>query len=138
VKGPSSEPKRSDRVAERLRVELSELLLRGRLRDPGAKNVLISEVKLTDDLSQARIYLRTLDEADARRRDRVVAAFERAAGFLRKELAPKLKLRRVPELRFFWDDLFDRAMRIEAILSEAKSEASLEPRLDESSDGNEE
>lgn len=134
MKGPSSEPKRSDRVAERLRVELSELLLRGRLRDPGAKNVLISEVKLTDDLSQARIYLRTLDEADARRRDRVVAAFERAAGFLRKELAPKLKLRRVPELRFFWDDLFDRAMRIEAILSEA----SLEPRLDESSDGNEE
>lgn len=134
MKGPQSEPKRSDRVAERLRVELSELLLRGRLRDPGAKNVLISDVKITDDLSQARIYLRTLDDADHRRKDRVVEAFERAAGFLRKELAPKLKLRRVPELRFFWDDLFDRAMRIEAILEETN-------RVDEASsddDGNDE
>ena len=115
------EPKRSDRVAERLRVELSELLLRGRLRDPGAKNVLVSDVKISDDLSQARIYLRTLEEADDRRQARVVEAFERAAGFLRKELAPKLGLRRVPELRFFWDDLLDRAMRIEAILDETRS-----------------
>lgn len=120
----ADEPKRADRVAERLRAELSDLLLRGRLRDPGAKNVLISDVKVTDDLSQARIYLRTLEEADSRRQDRVVAAFERAAGFLRKELAPKLKLRRVPELRFFWDDLIDRAMRIEAILHETRDDES--------------
>lgn len=118
----SGEPKRADRVAERLRAELSDLLLRGRLRDPGAKNVLISDVKLTDDLSQARIYLRTLDDADSKRQARVVAAFERAAGFLRKELAPKLKLRRVPELQFFWDDLVDRALRIEAILSETRGD----------------
>ena len=115
-----TEPKRSDRVAERLRIELSDILLRGRLRDPGAKNVLVSDVKISDDLSQARIYLRTLEQADDRRQQRVVEAFERAAGFLRKELAPKLGLRRVPELRFFWDDLLDRAMRIEAILDETR------------------
>ena len=126
---PRDEPRRADRVAERLRTELSELLLRGRLRDPGAKNVLISDVKITDDLSQARIYLRTLDDADEARQARVVSAFERAAGFLRREIAPKLKLRRVPDLRFFWDDLVDRAIRIETILEET--------RTSDESDGNE-
>ena len=46
-----SEPRRADRVAERLRAELSELLLRGRVRDPGAKDVVVSAVRVTDDVS---------------------------------------------------------------------------------------
>ena len=87
-----SEPRRADRVAERLRAELSELLLRGRVRDPGAKDVVVSAVRVTDDLSLARVYVRVLQEADARRKQRVVAALTRASGFLRRELAAKLKL----------------------------------------------
>jgi ribosome-binding factor A len=47
---PRSEQKRSVRVAERVRAEVMELLLRGAIRDPRVKDVLVSEVRVTDDL----------------------------------------------------------------------------------------
>ncbi|HJL03452.1 MAG TPA: 30S ribosome-binding factor RbfA [Polyangiaceae bacterium LLY-WYZ-15_(1-7)] len=117
-----SEPRRADRVAERLRAELSELLLRGRVRDPGAKDVVVSAVRVTDDLSLARVYVRVLQEADARRKQRVVAALTRASGFLRRELAAKLKLRRAVDLEFFWDEQVDRVERLERIFDELSEE----------------
>jgi len=117
-KAPSAGASRPIRVAERVRAELSEMLLRGKVRDPGAKEVIISDVKVSADLSHARVYLRTLAEADPGRRTRAVEALTRAAGFLRRELGPRLELRRVPELEFFWDELVDSANRMEAIFHE--------------------
>ncbi|MEM9068874.1 MAG: 30S ribosome-binding factor RbfA [Myxococcota bacterium] len=118
------EGKRSDRVAERLRAELAELAIRGRLRDPRVKELVISGVHVTDDLQQARVYVRLLREVDERRRRGVVEALTRAAGFLRRELAPRLELRRVPELSFFWDDHIDRIDRLEHVFDELKRESS--------------
>lgn len=109
---------RPARVAERLRAELSELFVRGRLRDPRAEGVVISAVRVTRDLSQARVYVRAIGEADARRRSDMVRALESASGFLRREIAPKLSLRRAPELTFFWDDQVDKAERLERIFAE--------------------
>ena len=110
--------KRADRVAERIRSELMELLLRGSVRDPAAKDVVVSAVRMTDDLSIARVYVRVLDEIDAEQQERVVAALERASGFLRRELGQRLQLRHVPSLQFYWDDVVDSALRIESILDE--------------------
>ena len=74
--------RRADRVAERLRSELMDLLLRGSVRDPAASNVLVSAVRMTDDLSIARVYVRVLEEVDADRQEEVVDALGRARGFL--------------------------------------------------------
>lgn len=114
--------RRADRVAERIRSELMDLLLRGSVRDPAAKDVVVSAVRVTDDLSIARVYVRVLEEIGSDRQDDVVDALGRATGFLRRELGHRLQLRHVPSLEFYWDDVVDSALRIESILDEIREE----------------
>jgi ribosome-binding factor A len=114
--------RRADRVAERIRSELMDLLLRGSVRDPAAKDVVVSAVRVTDDLSIARVYVRVLEEIGPERQEKVVEALERATGFLRRELGHRLQLRHVPSLEFYWDDVVDSALRIESILDEISEE----------------
>jgi len=114
-----SKPSRSTRVAGRLQAELMELVLRGGLRDPGLADGYFTQVKLTDDLRHARIYFRlTRPEVGDKDREHALAALERASGFIRKELGPKLQLQYMPDLKFFWDEGLDRAARVEAVLAE--------------------
>lgn len=115
--------RRADRVAERLRTELMDLLLRGELRDPRAQNVVVSAVRMTDDLSIARIYVRVLEEVGPDRQEAVVDALRRASGFLRREIGRRMQLRHVPALEFFWDDVIDSALRIESILEDIQDDA---------------
>ena len=115
--------RRADRVAERIRSELMDLLLRGSVRDPAAKDVVVSAVRVTDDLSIARVYVRVLEEIGPERQEKVVDALERATGFLRRELGHRLQLRHVPSLEFYWDDVVDSALRIESILDEISEES---------------
>jgi len=120
--------KRADRVSERIRSELMELLLRGSLRDPAAKDVVVSAVRMTDDLSIARVYVRVLGEAGPERQEAVVEALVRASGFLRRELGHRLELRHVPSLEFYWDDVVDSALRIESILDELRDGTDVETK----------
>jgi len=114
--------RRADRVSERIRSELMELMLRGSVRDPAAKDVVVSAVRMTDDLSIARVYVRVLEEIGSDRQDAVVDALGRASGFLRREIGQRLQLRHVPSLEFYWDDVVDSALRIESILDEIREE----------------
>ena len=120
------------RVAERIRGELADMLLRGEIRDPAASGAIISAVTVTRDLSLARVFLRVLEAepTDARRRE-VVAAFERARGHVRRELGARIArgsgaMRSVPELRFAWDDTTDRAARLDAVLAEVAADRARE------------
>lgn len=113
---------RAARVGEEVRRELMGLVMRGRLKDPATKDVVVSAVTVTNDLQIATVYVRTLEEANDRRKERLVAGLERAAGFLRRELGKTLELRRTPELRFEWDDSIDHGSRIERLLDEIREE----------------
>jgi len=114
--------RRADRVSERIRSELMELMLRGSVRDPAAKDVVVSAVRMTDDLSIARVYVRVLEEIGSDRQDAVVEALGRASGFLRREIGQRLQLRHVPKLEFYWDEVVDSALRIESILDEIRED----------------
>jgi len=110
---------RSVRVAERIRAELTEMVLRGEIRDPASQGVILSEIHVSPDLRHARIYVRLLDlDPSAARKDAAVAALSKAAGYLRRELGTRLATKFTPELRFFWDDAVDRGYRVEEILRE--------------------
>jgi ribosome-binding factor A len=119
--------RRADRVAERIRSELMDLLLRGAVHEPAAKDVVVSAVRVTDDLGIARVYVRVLDEIGPERQEDVVNALARASGFIRRELGHRLQLRYVPTLEFFWDDVVDSALRIESILGELRTDRGTEP-----------
>jgi ribosome-binding factor A len=119
-----SDGKRPDRVGERIREELMGLILRGAVHDPAVTDVVVSGVKATEDLSMARVYVRTLNPQDEAGQARVIAGLERAAGFLRREVGKALGIRLHPELRFFWDESIDRAISIERLFDEIKNEGS--------------
>lgn len=114
--------RRADRVSERIRSELMELMLRGGVRDPAAKDVVVSAVRMPDDLSIARVYVRVLEEIDSDRQEAVVDALRRANGFLRREIGQHLQLRHVPKLEFYWDEVVDSGLRIESILEEIRED----------------
>lgn len=119
----AARPSRSQRVAGLLQSELMELVLRGSLRDPRLGDTYITNVLLTDDLRHARIYFRlTRPTVSDKDREYALAALERASGFLRKELGPKLQLQYMPDFKFFWDEGLDRAARVEAVLDEIRRE----------------
>lgn len=110
---------RPARIGDQLRVELSELLTRS-VHDPGIGFVTITHVKVTPDLQLARVYYTTLGDEKARREsDR---ALGRAAPFLRRQLGSRLRLKRVPQLEFFFDESIQRGDRIEQILHELEAE----------------
>ena len=103
------------RVGERIREELSLLLLR-KVNDPGLAPVTVTEVSVTQDLRIAHVNYSALVPPEER--PAVAKALRRSSGFLRRELGHLLGLRYAPELQFHYDDSFDRGARIDAILRE--------------------
>ena len=104
---------RPARVSERIREELSILLLR-KVNDPGLAPVTVTEVSVTPDLRIAHVNYSALVPPEER--PAVAKALRRSSGFLRRELGHLLGLRYAPELQFHYDDSFDRGARIDAIL----------------------
>ncbi len=119
---------RSQKVAEALRGELMNMLLAGEVHDPGVAQATVSAVSLTDDLRLAKVYVRALElEAGPAAQRALLAALDRAKGFMRRELAQRLRLRYAPELRFYYDESIDRGREMEALLREL-GEAGAEAR----------
>jgi ribosome-binding factor A len=110
---------RSSRVGDQLRAELSELLLR-EVKDPGIGFLTLTQVKVTPDIQIARVYYTTLGDDKARKDTQ--RALERAVPFLRRQIARRMRLKRVPELEFFFDESIERGDRIERILHELSEE----------------
>ena len=111
---------RPDRVAEAIRDELSQLLKRD-VHDPGVGFITLTRVKVSPDLQLARVYYTTMGDEQAQRD--TAKALKRAAPFLRRQIGQRIRLRRVPELHFFYDDSIAKGDRIEQILQELKAEA---------------
>jgi len=110
---------RPARVGDQIRAELGELLAR-EVHDPGIGFLTLTRVTVTADLQQARVYYTTLGD-DKARRD-TARALGRATPFLRRQIGRRLRLRRVPELTFFFDESIEGADRIERILRDLSSE----------------
>ncbi len=109
---------RSQRVGDALQLCLSEIFLT-ELKDPRTKLVTVSRVEVSSDLSHARVWVSALGSEDERLE--AVDALRRASGFVRRTLAPRLRLRHVPELRFDLDRGPEHSQRINDLL------ATLEP-----------
>jgi len=105
---------RSDRVAVQLRKEVA-LLVHQAVRDHALPSVSVSDVEVTKDLDMARVFVTALM---AEQSVAAVKALNAMAVEFRRELSRTLKMRRVPELRFIYDDSVDRGERIEQLLRE--------------------
>lgn len=111
--------RRTDRVNQLLREELSRLILR-ELKDPRVRTVTVTAVETTPDLEHATVHVRTLGEDVPV--EEALRGLESAAGYLRRELGRVLHLRRVPAFEFEEDRTLERARRIEELLRKAREE----------------
>jgi len=103
-------------VAELLRELLAEILLH-RSADPRLKELTLTEVEVSPDLKQARVYYVAREGADA---TGVQAALDKALGFIKQEVAREHILRMMPEFIFLADEGLDRAARLERLFQAAK------------------
>ncbi|HEX5476140.1 MAG TPA: 30S ribosome-binding factor RbfA [Vicinamibacterales bacterium] len=111
---------RASRVGDQIRSELADLLAR-EVHDPGIGFLTITRVAVTPDLQIARVHYTALGGDQARRDS--ARALARAKPFLRRHLGQRLRLKRVPELEFLYDQSIERHDRIERILQEIRAEA---------------
>lgn len=107
---------RSSRLEEQVQRTLSDVL-RSETRDPRLLKVIVTDARVTKDLSVAWVYYSLLDK-DVSPED-VNEAFVKAGGFLRTRLAKELTVRRVPELRFEYDDSEIRGAELESLIDSA-------------------
>jgi ribosome-binding factor A len=114
---------RPRRVAEAIRAHLTSVLVR-EIADPLLSGVVITGVELTADLGIARVGIRLLGETDSAAGKRVIGRLQHAQGRLRRGLGQAVPLKRLPELRFHFDEGPDARARVEAILAEI----ALEPK----------
>ncbi len=110
---------RVQRIADRIREELSEMLIK-EIQDPRLSGISVTDVTVDRELDYANIFVSAV-EGSARAQE-VLAGLEHAQGFLRSELARRIQLRTFPRLRFHWDPTFERAEKIERIIASLKKE----------------
>jgi ribosome-binding factor A len=110
---------RVERVAEQIREEASQILST-EVSDPGIGSITVTRVKVTPDLSLARIYWTSL--GDPKQRKETAKALARAAAYVRHLLSTRMTLRRSPEVQFLFDQSVAAQDRVEQILHELKQE----------------
>jgi ribosome-binding factor A len=110
---------RAERVSGLIQETLSDLLNK-RIHDPRLHMATITRVKMSADLKSARIYYAIY--GDDKRSQDAAKGFESARGFIKRILAPKLGLRYMPDLKFFYDDSFDYGSHIDQLLEKIKSD----------------
>ena len=95
------------------------MLLTREVHDPGIGFVTITRVQMTPDLQQARVFYTVFGDDQARKN--TGRAIERAAPFLRRQIGSRLRLKRVPELTFLYDESIAGQDRIERLLNEVRT-----------------
>ncbi len=107
-----TQPLRAKRVAELVRQEIADLLMRG-VKDPRVGFVSVMSVRMSPDLRYANVYV-SLYGTDKQRRDSYVG-LRQSTGWIRREIGKRIRLRHTPEIRFFPDDTLDKVYHLEEI-----------------------
>lgn len=111
-------PIRQKRVAERIQAELSDMVLQD-LKDPRLHLVTITNVLIDRELEHANVFVSTV--GDAARQKEVLAGLASAHGFIRREIARRLQLRRAPEIHFHWDAGPEKVEQVGQLLEQLKA-----------------
>jgi ribosome-binding factor A len=103
------------RLRELFKQETSAILQR-QMKDPRIGFVSVTDVELSGDLRQAKIFVSVLGDAEAK--VRTMEGLESAQGFIRTELAHRIRLRHIPQVLFRLDESIERGARVERLLRE--------------------
>lgn len=107
---------RKDRVSEQVRREVAELI-RTELKDPRVGMISITDVEVTADYAHAKVFFSTM--AGRETLPEVMAALEKASGFLRRELGKRIRIHTTPQLHFVFDASLERGADLSKLIQEA-------------------
>ena len=108
---------RSERVAQMVNRHLA-IILRNEVKDPRAAQLTITDVEVTKDLRQAKVFVTTMSDDDADIAD-IMEGVDRASGFLRRALANEIEMRHCPQLVFKYDNSISEGARMSALIDKA-------------------
>ncbi|HEY4692153.1 MAG TPA: 30S ribosome-binding factor RbfA [Bellilinea sp.] len=111
---------RLQRIGDRIRQDLSEMIVMGKIRDPRVSGITVTDVKVDRELAYAEVYLSAIEGSE--RAQEALQGFNSASGYIRRALAASIELRAFPRLRFHWDPTPEKADRIERLLADLRSE----------------
>jgi ribosome-binding factor A len=115
---------RLQKIEDRIFEELSTILLM-EVADPRLSTVSITKVRVDRELAFANVYVSSLEGSETA--EEVLAGLKHAGGFLRSELAYRVKLRHTPRLRFYWDPSPDHVDRIDQLIASLHEEEQTPP-----------
>ncbi|HHH41984.1 MAG TPA: 30S ribosome-binding factor RbfA [Chloroflexi bacterium] len=122
------------RVSELIQINLTDLL-GTKVNDPRLQGVTVTGVEVTPDTMRADVYVTALGDLEAR--EEIMAGLRSAAGWLRREVGARLRLRHTPELVFHWDPSLEYGERIDQLLSQIEATSpSTEAEADEDIEDN--
>lgn len=104
---------RANRIAEQMKKELGEIIGR-KIKDPRIGFVTVTDVEVTGDLQQSKVYISVL--GDEKQKHETLVGLAKAKGFIRSEIGQRIRLRKTPELVFEFDEALEYGNRIEDIL----------------------
>ena len=111
---------RIERVNNLIRQEISELLQR-QIKDPRLSSfIAVTNVDTSPDLKYAKIFVSCISSQE--KKQEILSALAAASGFLRNELTRRLRLRRIPELNFYWDDSIERGAHLLELIDRVRTE----------------
>jgi ribosome-binding factor A len=112
---------RGERVADYLQRELAQLIQQ-QVRDPRLGMVSVNEVRVSRDMAHAKVYVTLLDRDDAEAAEDSIAILNKAAGFLRSQIARSSTMRTTPRLQFVFDSSVSRGNYLSSLIDKAVSE----------------
>lgn len=108
-------PTRLRRVADQIQRELSDLI-HSEVKDPRIGMVTLTGVDVSSDLAHAKVYFTSLTD---QQHEETRQGLQRAAGFLRSKLGPRLRIHNTPELHFHYDASIEEGVRLSKLIDEA-------------------
>ena len=115
-----TEGKRSERVADLIRKEISEMILLKTVKDPRIGFLTITRVLVSDDCRMAKVYFSVVGTDEER--DRAIEGLKSAKGYVRKELGRRIGLRYTPDLVFQFDPSIEYAIHIDQVIHQLQEE----------------
>ncbi|KGX93130.1 ribosome-binding factor A [Pontibacillus halophilus JSM 076056 = DSM 19796] len=106
---------RANRVGEQMKKELGDIISR-KIKDPRVGFVTVTDVSVSGDLQQAKVYISVL--GDENKTQETLVGLAKAKGFIRSEIGKRIRLRKTPEITFEFDEAIEYGNRIETIIND--------------------
>ena len=106
--------KRSARIPDLIIKEVSQMIIKGEIRDPRVSAAFITGARVSDNLADANIFFSVLEGSTDKKE--VLKGLESAKGFIKTTLAKRLKMRKLPDLHFHYDTALETGYKVDEVL----------------------